>query len=50
VEVPDQVVACLSSRGPDSAAILRYASRLAGRLNRTWYALYVRTPGEAPNA
>ena len=48
VEVPDQVVACLSSRGPDSAAILRYASRLAGRLNRTWYALYVRTPGEAP--
>ena len=48
VEVPDQIVACLSSRGPDSAAILRYASRLAGRLNRTWYALYVRTPGEAP--
>ena len=48
VEVPDQIVACLSSRGPDSDALLRYASRLAGRLNRTWYALYVRTPGEAP--
>jgi len=48
VEAPDQIVACLSSRGPDSAAILRYASRLAGRFNRTWYALYVRTAGDAP--
>jgi two-component system sensor histidine kinase KdpD len=47
---PDQVLVCLSSRGPNSAALLRYASRLAGRLNRNWYALYVQTPSEEPTA
>ncbi len=41
VDVPDQVVVCLSSRGPDAAALLRYGSRLAGRLNRSWIALHV---------
>lgn len=45
---PDQVMVCLSSRGPNSAKLLRFASRLAGRLNRNWYALYVQTPSEAP--
>ncbi len=45
---PDQVMVCLSSRGPNSAKLLRYASRLAGRLNRNWYALYVQTPSEEP--
>jgi two-component system sensor histidine kinase KdpD len=45
---PDQVMVCLSSRGPNSARLLRFASRLAGRLNRTWYAVYVQTPGENP--
>ena len=45
---PDQVMVCLSSRGPNSAALLRYGSRLAGRLNRNWYAVYVQTPREAP--
>ncbi len=45
---PDQVMICLSSGGPNSARLLRYASRLAGRLNRNWYALYVQTPSEAP--
>lgn len=48
--VPDQVMVCLSSRGPNSAALLRYGSRLAGRLNRNWYAVYVQTPREAPTA
>jgi len=48
ISAPDQVMVCLSSRGPDSATLLRYASRLAGRLNRTWYALYVQTPSESP--
>jgi two-component system sensor histidine kinase KdpD len=38
----------LSSKGPNSEALLRYASRLAGRLNRNWYAVYVQTPGEHP--
>jgi two-component system sensor histidine kinase KdpD len=47
---PDQVMVCLSSRGPNSAALLRYGSRLAGRLNRNWYAVYVQTPKEEPTA
>ena len=37
---------CLSSRGPNTAALLRYGSRLAGRLNTDWYAVYVQTPSE----
>jgi two-component system, OmpR family, sensor histidine kinase KdpD len=45
---PDQVMVCLSSRGPNSEMLLRYASRLAGRLNRNWYAVYVQTPSEDP--
>ncbi len=47
---PDQVMVCLSSRGPNSAALLRFGSRLAGRLNRNWYAVYVQTPKEEPTA
>lgn len=45
---PDQVMVCLSSKGPNSDALLRYASRLAGRLNRNWYAVYVQTSREQP--
>jgi len=45
---PDQVMVCLSSRGPNSEMLLRYGSRLAGRLNRNWYAVYVQTPREEP--
>ncbi|MBF0495907.1 MAG: histidine kinase [Deltaproteobacteria bacterium] len=45
---PDQVMVCLSSRGPNSAALLRYGSRLAGRLHRNWYAVYVQTHSETP--
>lgn len=45
---PDQVMVCLSSRGPNSEKLLRDASRLAGRLNRNWYAVYVQTPAEEP--
>ncbi len=48
VGTPDQVMVCLSSRGPDSETLLRYASRLAGKLNRNWYAVYVQTPSEEP--
>lgn len=44
----EQVMVCLSSRGPNSAKLLRYGSRLAGRLNRNWYAVYVQTPSEEP--
>jgi two-component system, OmpR family, sensor histidine kinase KdpD len=46
---PDQVMVCLSSRGPNSEILLRVGSRLAGRLNRNWYAVYVQTPFEAPS-
>jgi two-component system, OmpR family, sensor histidine kinase KdpD len=42
----DQVMVCLSSRGPNSDKLLRYASRLAGKLNLNWYAVYVQTPSE----
>jgi two-component system sensor histidine kinase KdpD len=44
----DQIMVCLSSRGPNSARLLRFGSRLAGRLNRNWYAVYVQTPQEEP--
>jgi two-component system, OmpR family, sensor histidine kinase KdpD len=43
---PDQIMVCLSSRGPNSDKLLRYSSRLAGKLNRNWYAVYVQTPSE----
>ncbi len=46
----EQVMVCLSSRGPDSERLLRYASRLAGKLNRNWYAVYVQTPSEEARA
>jgi two-component system sensor histidine kinase KdpD len=45
---PDQVMVCLASKGPNSARLLRFASRLAGRFNRNWYAIYVQTAQEAP--
>jgi two-component system sensor histidine kinase KdpD len=45
---PDQIMVALSSRGPNSEMLLRYASRLAGKLNRNWYAIYVQTPSEEP--
>ena len=43
-----QVAVALSSGGPDPGAILRKTARLAAQLNAPWYAVYVRTPGEAP--
>ena len=45
---PDQIMVCLSSGGPNTEALLRYASRLAGRLNRNWYAVYVQISRENP--
>jgi two-component system sensor histidine kinase KdpD len=46
--MPDQIMVCLSSRGPNGDLLLRYASRFAGRLNKNWYALYVQTAAEDP--
>ena len=48
IAAPDQIMVCLSSGGPNSEMALRYASRLAGKLNRNWYAVYVQTPSEEP--
>lgn len=46
--IADQVMVCLSSKGPNSEQLLRYASRFAGRLNKNWYALYVQRELEDP--
>ena len=45
---PDQLMVCLSSTTQNCEAILRYASRIAGRLNRNWYAVYVQTLSDSP--
>ena len=42
----EQIMVCLSSQGPNSEKLLRYGSRLAGKFNRNWYAVYVQTPSE----
>ncbi|MGD1010405.1 MAG: PTS sugar transporter subunit IIA [Candidatus Aminicenantales bacterium] len=42
----DQIMVCLSSHGPNSEKLLRYGSRVAGKFNRNWYAVYVQTPAE----
>ena len=45
-----QVMVALSSGGPDPGAILRKTARLAANLNAPWFAVYVRTPAESPQA
>jgi two-component system sensor histidine kinase KdpD len=44
-----RVMVALSSRGPHPEILLRKTSRLASQLNAAWYAVYVRTPREAPD-
>ena len=44
----ERVMVCLSSHPPHGATLLRRGSRMAGRLNTDWYAVYVETPDEAP--
>ncbi|NTV98139.1 MAG: PTS transporter subunit EIIA [Chlorobiaceae bacterium] len=48
LSIPDQLMVCLSSKTVNSEAILRYASRIAGRLNRNWYAVYVQMLADNP--
>lgn len=45
---PDQIMVCLGASNVINLALVRYASRLAGRLNRRWYALHVQTAREDP--
>ena len=42
-----RLMVCLSSHPPRGAALLRRASRMAGRLATDWFAVYVETPNEA---
>jgi len=44
---PDQIMVCLSSKSLNSEALIRYASRIAGRLNKNWYAVYVQNLAES---
>jgi two-component system sensor histidine kinase KdpD len=43
-----RVMVCMASFSPRAAALLRRGSRIAGRLNTSWFVAYVETPGEAP--
>lgn len=42
----ERVLVAMSSNPPYTAALLRKASRIAGRLNSDWYCVYVQTPEE----
>jgi two-component system sensor histidine kinase KdpD len=42
----DRVMVALSSRSPNAPALLRKGARLADRLDASWYAVYIQTPGE----
>lgn len=43
----DRVMVAMSSNPPYTAALLRKASRIAGRLNSDWFCVYVQTPDES---
>jgi two-component system sensor histidine kinase KdpD len=47
--VGGRVMVCIASSSPRAAILLRRGSRLAGRLNTSWFVAYVETPGEAPH-
>ena len=44
-----RVMVALSSNPPHALALLRRGSRMAGRLNTSWYVVYVETPRETPD-
>jgi len=43
----DRILVAMSSHPEFTAVLLRKASRIAGRLNRDWYCVYVQTPAES---
>jgi two-component system sensor histidine kinase KdpD len=43
----DRMLVAMSSHPDFTAVLLRKASRIAGRLNRDWYCVYVQTPAES---
>jgi two-component system, OmpR family, sensor histidine kinase KdpD len=44
-----RLMVCLASNPPRAKTLLARASRMAGRLNTDWFAVYVETPDEAPD-
>jgi len=44
-----RVMVCLASNPPRAKTLLARGSRMAGRLNTDWFAVYVETPEEAPD-
>jgi two-component system sensor histidine kinase KdpD len=49
VKASGRVMVCMASNPPRAKTLLARASRMAGRLNTDWFAVYVETPGEAPH-
>jgi two-component system sensor histidine kinase KdpD len=47
-DVGEKIAVCMSTNPGTTAKLLRTASRLAGRLNREWMAVYVRRKKEDP--
>jgi two-component system, OmpR family, sensor histidine kinase KdpD len=47
-EVSEKITVCISTNPVTTARLLRATSRLAGRLNREWMAVYVRRKTEDP--
>jgi two-component system, OmpR family, sensor histidine kinase KdpD len=47
-EVSEKIAVCISTNPVTTARLLRATSRLAGRLNREWMAVYVRRKKEDP--
>ena len=47
-DVSEKIAVCMSTNPDTAARLLRTASRLAGRLNREWMAVYVRRKKEDP--
>jgi two-component system, OmpR family, sensor histidine kinase KdpD len=43
----DRILVAMSSNSELTATLLRKASRIAGRLNQDWFAVYVQTPRES---
>jgi two-component system sensor histidine kinase KdpD len=46
--VPERVMVCMSPAA-SAPRVIRTGARIAGRLGSRWYAVYVETPGEAPD-
>jgi two-component system sensor histidine kinase KdpD len=44
-----RVMVCMASNPPRAKTLLSRASRMAGRLNTDWFAVFVETPDEAPH-